>query len=465
MPKEPPDLQQTILDSIGDGVFTVDEEWRVTSFNRAAERLTGLDRDEAIGMKCHDVFRADICQTDCALRHTLRTGEPRTDVPITILDRNMEEVPVRVSTAALKDELGHVLGGVEIMRDVSELETLRRALEDRHVFQDIVGASPAMRDLFRLLPDVAAADVPVLVLGESGTRKELVARAVHRLSGRSDGPFVSVNCGALPDTLLESELFGHRRGAFTDAKRDHPGRFVLAHGGTLFLDEIGDTSPAFQVKLLRVLQDGEVQPLGATQPVAVDVRIVSATNRDLATLVREGGFREDLYYRLRVVALELPALRDRREDVPLLAEHLLSRIALRRGKAACRLSRAALEALQAYDFPGNVRELENILERALVLCHGPTVRSDDLPPEVRRPAGERPRPATADGSVGPHAPGEPAAGPPPAPAAPADSARAAVLRALEEHRWERGRAAAALGISRATLWRRMKALGLVPTRS
>jgi PAS domain S-box-containing protein len=454
MPKDPPDLQQLILDSIGDGVFTVDEQWRVTSFNSAAERLTGRSRAEAIGMKCHDVFRADICQTSCALRHTLQTGEPLHDVPITILDRDMEAVPVRVSTAALEDAQGRVLGGVEIMRDVSEIETLRRALEERHVFQDIVGDSPAMQELFRLLPDVAAADVPVLVLGPSGTGKELVARAVHRLSGRADGPFVSVNCGALPDTLLESELFGHRRGAFTDAKHDHPGRFVLAHGGTLFLDEIGDTSPAFQVKLLRALQEGEVQPLGATRPVPVDVRVVSATNRDLAAMVREGTFREDLYYRLRVVALELPALRERRADIPLLAEHLLGRLAVRRGKPACRLSRAALDALLAYDFPGNVRELENLLERALVLCHGPTIRAADLPPEVREP-GRRQAVGTAA-----------AEGPEPvrAPVAPAAAEPGDLRRALEEHRWERAKAAQALGISRATLWRRMKAAGLIEPR-
>lgn len=450
------DFDAMILDSLGESVFTVDRDWRITSFNRAAEELTGFRRDEAVGRLCHDVFRADACQKACPLRQAIEKNEPQRDVRVTILDSEMEEVPVSASTAVLRDADGEVVGGVEVMRDLSDIEQLRRELEGRHVFEDIVGRSPAMRELFRLLPDVARADVSVLIEGPSGTGKEMVAQALHRLSERAEGPFVRVNCAALPDTLLESELFGYRKGAFTDARRDHPGHFVTASGGTLFLDEIGDTSPAFQAKLLRALQEGEVQPLGAPRPVKVDVRIVSATNRDLAALVAEGAFREDLYYRLRVVPLRIPALRERPEDIPLLAEHLLQRIATARGRSPGRFHPSAMRALMDHDFPGNVRELENLIDRALVIRHGDEIRLEHLPPEVTGPSpapspalrerlrrGQRPV-VTPDGVDEPE-----------------DPEARELLRALADNRWDRGRTAEALGISRTTLWRRMRDLELL----
>ena len=435
------DLYPIIVDSISDAVFTVDADWRITAFNRAAETLTGLSREQALGRFCRDVFRADICQHDCALLHTLSTGEPLRDVPVSILDGDMSEVPVEVSTAVLRDEDGRVLGGVEILRDRSEVETLRRELDERDGHARLIGTSEPIRAIRRLLPDVARADVPVLIQGPSGTGKEVVARILHARSPRSDGPFVSVNCGALPDTLLESELFGYRKGAFTDAHRDYPGRFRAATGGTLLLDEIGDTSPAFQVKLLRVLQEGEVHPLGAALPVKVDVRVVAATNKDLRELVAAGQFRQDLYYRLRVVELQTPGLRERPEDIPLLVDHLLERITRRRGRAPSGVSSAAMDRLLAHPFPGNVRELENALERAVVLCHGDTIGPEHLPPEIGT-------------SIAP-APASPSSPPPP------DDEREVLLAALYANQWSRARTSAALGISRSTLWRRMRAMDLI----
>ncbi len=429
----PEELFPLIFDSVNEGVFTVDEDFRITSFNVAAERITGVPREQAVGRRCHEVFKADICQVGCALRETLDTGEPRRDVRVEVLDSKMEPVPLRVSTAVLRDRDGALVGGVEIFRDVSDLEALRTELEGRRRFRDIIGQSAVMRELFSLIPQVAAAAVPVLVLGPSGTGKELVARAVHELSPRNGREFVRVNCGALPDTLLESELFGYAAGAFTGAIRDKPGRFQQADGGTLFLDEIGDVSPTFQVKLLRALEEGEVTPLGDTRTRNVDVRLISATNRDLGAMVRDGTFREDLYYRIRVVPIELPPLEERRDDIPLLVDHFLETLATRAGRPVPKLSGETMRLLYDYDYPGNVRELRNILERAIVLSRTDTIETRCLPPEVVG----IPRSKTRE----------------------PDEVRE-LRDVLADHGWNRGKTAEALGIGRTTLWRRMKALGL-----
>ena len=360
----------------------MDSEFRITSFNAEAEAITGFSREQALGHKCYEVLRASICQRGCALRKSLETGEPQRNVRVTVLNPEMETIPICVSSAVLRDREGRMIGGVEIFRDISEIETLRSELSGRRVFGDMIGASPAMQEIFRLIPDVAPTDASVLIDGASGTGKELVAQAIHDQSARSEQPFVCVNCGALPDTLLESELFGYERGAFTGARGSKPGRFQQADGGTLFLDEVGELSPAFQVKLLRALQEGEVQPLGGTETVRVDVRIIAATNRDLRRLLEEEKLREDLYYRLCVIPIHIPPLRERREDIIPLVEHYVSRLAVRTGKEIREISPDALTALYDYDYPGNVRELTNILERAFVLCHEEQIDLIHLPPEV-----------------------------------------------------------------------------------
>lgn len=313
---------KAILESISDGVFTVDLSWRITYFNRAAEEITGVPREEALGRFCWDVFRSNMCEEGCALRETLKTGKPIIGKTGYIINATGESIPVSISTAVLHDEEGQIVGGAETFRDLSEIESLRTQLTGRFSAGNIISRSPLMQKIFEVLPLIAQSQSTVLILGETGTGKSLIARTIHELSPRKDKPFVIVNCGALPETLLESELFGYRAGAFTGAVKSKPGKFALADGGTIFLDEIAEMSPSMQAKLLRVLQDRTYEPLGATKSEKVDVRIITATNKDLSELVKKGLFREDLYYRINVVRIELPPLRRRKEDIPLLVNNI-----------------------------------------------------------------------------------------------------------------------------------------------
>jgi PAS domain S-box-containing protein len=428
-----------ILDSIADGVFTVDGNWSITSFNRAAERITGVSRTEAIGQKCFDVFRADICQESCALRKTLETGKEQINLRVTVLNHEGNSVPISISTAVLRDDKGDVIGGAETFRDLSTEEMLRKEIVGHYTFADIVSKNHRMREIFNVLPDIAQSDSTVLIEGSSGTGKELFAKALHDLSRRAKKPFVAVNCAALPDTLLESELFGYVKGAFTDAKQDKPGRFALARGGTIFLDEIGDITPVLQVKLLRVLQEREYEPLGSTGVVKADVRVIAATNSVLSDLVAEGRFREDLFYRINVVRIILPPLRNRREDIPLLAESFVRRFNASKGRDIERVGPEAMAALMRHDFPGNIRELENVIEHAFVLCRGPEIRLEHLPPELAEKANLQESNAAYAGR---------------------DRLREAeadvILEALQKHDGHRVKTAAELGIDVSTLWRKMK---------
>jgi PAS domain S-box-containing protein len=429
-----------ILESISDGVFTVDDAWRVTSFNRAAEAITGIPREQALGRPCCEVFRASVCETDCALRQTFATGKPVVGRAAFIVRADGERLPISVSTAVLRDEHGRVIGGAETFRDLSAVEELRKELAGRFEIGDFVSRSKALRGVLEILPQLAASDCTVLVQGETGTGKELLARALHHAGPRRRKPFVAVNCGALPETLLESELFGYKAGAFTGAQRDKPGRFARAEGGTLFLDEVGDMSPALQVKLLRVLQDRTYDVVGGTVPQRADVRVIAATHRDLERRIEEGAFRTDLYYRLDVVRLEVPPLRERREDVPLLVDHFVARLNRLQGRSVRGVAPEVLALLMAHDFPGNVRELENLIEHAFVLCDGERLELRHLPPRlVARPRGAAP-------------PGIRAA---------AHAAEAALISdALARNGYDRLATARALGIHKSTLHRKLRAFGL-----
>ena len=375
--------QNVILDSISEGVFTVDLDWQITSFNRAAEEITGIQRQEAIGKHCRNILRADVCEKNCTLAATMGTGKPIMNKAIQIIDANGKRKSVAISTALLKDSKSKVIGGVETFRDISAIEQLRKKIEGKYSCEDIISQSHKMQNLFFVLPNIAESNTTILIEGESGTGKELFAKAIHNLSFRKDKPFVAVNCGALPDSLLESELFGYKAGAFTDAKKDKPGRFALAQGGTIFLDEIGDISASVQVKLLRVLQDKTYEPVGGISSVKADVRIITATNKKLGELVKEDKYRDDLYYRINVMKLELPPLRDRKEDIPLLVDFFIGRFNRLHNKDICCVTNDVTAALLAYDYPGNVRELENIIEHCFVLCEGEIIEAKHLPSSVR----------------------------------------------------------------------------------
>ncbi len=431
----------SILESISDGVFTVDAQWRVTSFNRAAELITGVPRADAIGRRCSDVFRASMCEAECALRRTMETGASLIQKTAFIINAEGQRIPISVSTALLRDGRGRVVGGAETFRDLRVLEELRKELQGRRQIGDLFSRSPSMRRVLEVIPRIAESDSTILLQGETGTGKELVARAVHGLSPRRDGPFVAVNCGALPDTLLESELFGYKAGAFTGATRDKPGRFALARGGTLLLDEIGEVSPALQVRLLRVLQERQFEPLGATHTEEADVRVITATHRDLADLVDRGAFRQDLYYRIKVMKLELPPLRQRREDIPLLVQHFVARFNAMQGKQVCGVSPDVLGVLTAHDYPGNVRELQNIIEHAFVLLHAGQIELEHLPRELVPISRQPGRGRTLSASVQ---------------ALEAEAIRAALGR----HAGNRLAAARELGMHKSTFFRKVRLLGV-----
>ena len=440
------DQTQIILDSIADGVFTVDAEFRITSFNRSAEKITGIRKTEAIGRHCWEVFRASICEKQCSMRHTMETGRPILNQAIFIVNLEGDRIPVSISTALLKDEQGAVIGGVETFRDLSVVEELRKELFRQHSFLDMISKNKEMQRLFGILEQVSESDATILLEGESGTGKELFAKAIHSLSPRKKGPLITLNCGSLPDTLLESELFGYEKGAHSTAFKDKPGRLALADGGTLFLDEIGDISPALQIRLLRVLQDKVYEPLGSTESFKTDVRIVAATNKNLEELVTSGKFRPDLYYRINVVKLVLPPLRERKEDVPLLIEHFIRKFGRLSGKEIQGLSPEVLPVLMAHDFPGNIRELENIIEYAVVVCKNSLVGLEHLPDYLRERAGGDPNRL----SKGAEQPGFSLH----------DMERGLLYEMLKKNHWNRKATAAQMGIHPTTLWRKMKRLNI-----
>ncbi len=435
-----PESIQEMLDGLKEGILAVDDRLVIIAHNRAAIALTGRSAGELADREVCEVFGRDSCPLDC-LRQTLSTGEAIADYQTTLdlPDGSRRDVLLRTVALHAPDAPDDAppSGAALILGDVSEVTSLRKEVGERHRFGAIVGRNRAMRVLYGLIEDIAASQATVLIRGETGTGKELVARALHFAGPRAGGPFVMVNCSALSESLLESELFGHVRGAFTGAVADRRGRFEEARDGTIFLDEIGDVSPVVQVKLLRVLQERVVERVGDNRPIPVDVRVVSATNKDLDALRATGRIREDFYYRIKVVALDVPPLRERREDIPLLLNHFLER----HPEASAEIDPEALRLLLAHDWPGNVRELENAVEHAVILARGGPVLPGHLPPEIVA--------AVARGASGLRA-------------APPHSEREkrAIAAALASHGWNRTRTARHLGIDRTTLWRKIREYGL-----
>ncbi len=432
-----------ILNSITDGVFTINTDWQITSFNSAAEKVTGYSNKEVLGRKCWDVLRGSNCGANCPMRQVLQTGKPIFNLEVKIVSKAGKTIPVSVTSSVLIDEEGVAMGAVETFRDMSPLQELKSELEERYRFDQIIGKSKPMQDLYDLLEDVAATDATVLVQGESGTGKELVVKAIHFNSVRRSGPFISVNCAALPETLLESELFGYEKGAFTGAIREKPGRFELANGGTLFLDEIGEMSYPLQAKLLRVLDEHVIERVGGIKSIRVDVRIVAATNKNLREAVEKGAFRQDLFYRLNVVPIHLTPLRERKEDIPLLVDHFIRKFNEKMGKRIRGVSSEVLRIFMDYEWPGNVRELENLLEFSFIQCKTETIGVQHLPTEFQRHfqtirlIREEPQEALQKYE------------------------KNLIHQTLVQNMGSRVKTARQLGMSKATLWRKMKKYGLL----
>ncbi|NPV06308.1 MAG: sigma 54-interacting transcriptional regulator [Syntrophaceae bacterium] len=433
-----------ILDSVAVGVFSVDTDLTIRFFNAQAEAITGFTKQEALGRKCYEIFRTERCLERCSLRRAIETKRQIVKVRNVILNRENREVPVDITVSVLLDGDGNVIGGVESFLDDSVRVSLEKEIRGSWHFEDIVGRDDRTRKVFDVLGTVAPTDSHVLLQGETGTGKDLIARAIHNASPRRKGPFIKVNCAALPPQLLESELFGYRKGAFTDARTNKPGRFQLAQGGTIFLDEVGEMPRELQAKLLQVLDEKEFFPLGSTHPVSVDVRVIASTNRRLRKMTADRDFRADLYYRLSVVEIEIPPLRERPADIPLLIGHFLDKHARLSGKPRLEVTPEFMRTLLNYGYPGNVRELKNIIEHAVILAGAQKLDVQYLPAYLLSPAG---REGGADERGA---------------AAGDDGERNSLKALLQTHGWNRTAAARALRINRTTLWRRMKKHGLLP---
>ena len=466
---------KTIVDTLQDGVMIVDPGGRVIALNPAAERLTGYEADELIGQSCRmldctgcEIYGKGLAEDWCGL---FVKGNVKAKKCL-ITNKENRSVNVIKNATILYDENQNVIGAVETLTDMStlvsqqaEISQLRRSLHMDDGFHGLIGKSPVMQDLFELIENVALSEAPVMISGESGTGKELVARAIHEASDRREKPFIKVNCSALNENLLESELFGHVKGAYTGAEKNRIGRFEAAHGGTIFLDEIGDVSPAIQVKLLRTLEEKEIERVGDHQPIKVDVRVVSATNKNLEVLVRENHFRDDLYFRINVFPIHCPPLKDRLEDIPIIVRNFIRLNNHKSGKKILGMTPEAIERITAYAWPGNVRELRNAIEYAFVLCPSGGIGVDHLPPkiidisnvcpepsmpELQRTAGQLPELQRTEARVAENTTPVPML-------KPSDAAkRAALIDALRQTRGNRSEAARILGVSRVTVWKQIK---------
>ncbi|MFH1152423.1 MAG: sigma 54-interacting transcriptional regulator [Pseudomonadota bacterium] len=429
---------QGVFDGLPEGVFSVDTSWKVNSFNKTAESLTGYERKAVLGKYCWEVFQSGSCKQECPLAKVIRGGKSFEREEVTIINQKGLRQKLIVNVNSLKDQDGTIVGGIECFRSEPLSQKVPGKFQDNYVFEGMIGNTKAMKEIFIMLPDVAGSRSSVLISGESGTGKELIARAIHNLSNKHQGKFVGVNCSSLPESLLESELFGHEKGAFTGADMEKPGRFELAENGTLLLDEIGELKPSLQVKLLRVLEQKEFERVGGSRPIRLTARVIGATNQNLEKALENGMFREDLYYRLRTIPIRIPPLRERVEDIPLLVNHFIKQFNLKYNKSVRLVDPKVIDFFTTYHWPGNIRELERCMEHAFVFAKGPVIFSRHLP-EI----GEFQKAGFMKKSEGRHS----------------DTGK--MIRALNETGGKRNEAAQILGISRTSMWRKMKAAGLV----
>ena len=427
-----------IFNSNIEGTFTIDQEWNVTSFNTSAEDITGYKKEEAIGKKCWEIFNSDLCRNGCHMEDTINERKASIGNELEIVNKNNTRIPIRVNSGVLRNNENEVIGAVETFVDISEVKNLSAHLETKYNFENIVGKSRELQQTITVLESVSQTASSVLITGESGTGKELAARAIHLKSSRRSKPFIALNCSAFVESLIESEIFGHEKGAFTGAIKTKIGRFELAQGGTLFLDEIGDLSMAIQTKLLRVLETKEFERVGGHTPIQMDTRIIAATNKDLQAEMRNGRFREDLFYRINVINIHLPPLRERIDDLPLLLNHFIKQYNTRFGKNIRNFSGDAYEVLLKYYYPGNIRELENIVEHAFILCNSNVIKTEHLPKRLSENITELPTPREKKQN---HF---------------KDAEKNIIITALRKHSGIRKKVAAELGINPSTLWRKMK---------
>ncbi len=433
-------LTNDILDSIGEGLFTVNKEFKINYFNRAAERITGLKRDQVFGRFCKYIFKSHLCYTECPIAKVLEGGKNIYDLGSKINDSKGKRVPIKLNAAVLRNEEDEPIGGVISFRDMSVLEIMRKKLSKMNQFYGIVGHSKAMQEIFELIEEITDSDATVLIQGESGTGKEIIANAIQASSQRKDMPFVKLNCSVFSPQLLASELFGHVKGAFTGAIKDRPGRFEVADKGTLFLDEVAEMPLQMQLQLLRVLQEGTFERVGESITRKVDVRVIAATNADLKKALAEGQFREDLYYRLNVIPVTIPPIRERIEDIPYLVKHFIDKFSLVYNKNIRDIRDQALDLLISYSWPGNVRELENAIEYAFARTKDETtIQACKLPPSTRENMSCYSKHTNVKYDY---------------------NHPAELIQLLEKHRWNKTKVAKELGIGRSTLWRKLKVLEL-----
>ncbi len=439
--RKPPLFHQVIFDSLHEGLYSIDKNFRITGFNESAEKITGYKKEEVLGQFCKNVMRSDRCKEGCPIAYSLELKENVKNYNMVIKDKDSRAIPLKVNGAIFRDEEEQPVGGVVVFRTVNELDLINQGVLKRMEFESMIGQNRSMQEIYTLIEEINYSSAAVLIQGESGTGKELVANAIQQTSERRSKPYIKVNCSVFSHNLLASELFGHVKGAYTDAHKDRVGRFEMADGGTIFLDEIAETDPRIQLQLLRVLQEGTFERVGESVTRRVDVRILAATNLDIHKAIADGRFREDLYYRLNVIPLEVPPLRQRKDDIPLLVDYFLRKLSLVSGKKIAEIDDTTMGVLMDYDWPGNIRELENVIEYSHTRTQGKSITEDKLPPALQQSKTAIPKSYHLKSN--------------------SFSEMDKIKAVLDEVHWNRSRAAEKLGMGRATLWRKMKAYNLL----